>query len=46
MPEKIAFYAGDPTEKQEVIAEKLVKFMENMDEVMSAKFRFLNMSEE
>ena len=40
----IAFYAGDPTDKQDEIAEKLEKLMENIDEVMSAKRRFLNMS--
>ena len=44
MPEKIAFYAGNPTEKQDEIAEKLEKLMSNIDEVMSAKYRFLNMS--
>lgn len=44
MPEKIAFYAGAPTSQQEEIAEKLVRLMENIDEVMSAKGRFLNMS--
>jgi len=43
-PEKIAFYAGEPTEKQEKIAAKLVQLMENVDEIMSAKGRFLNMS--
>lgn len=44
MPEKIAFYAGEPTAEQEEIAEKLFQLMENIDEVMSAKSRFLNMS--
>lgn len=44
MPEKIAFYVGTPTARQEEIAEKLVKLMENIDEVMSAKGRFLKMS--
>lgn len=44
MPEKIAFYAGEPTKKQEEIAAKLCQLMENIDEVMSAKGRFLNMS--
>ncbi len=44
MPEKIAFYAGNPTDKQDEIAEKLEKLMGNIDEVMSAKYRFLNMS--
>ncbi len=46
MPEKIAFYAGDPTSQQDEIAEKLEKLMENIDEIMSAKYRFLNMSKE
>jgi transcriptional regulator with XRE-family HTH domain len=45
-PEKITFYAGEPTEKQEKIANKLLQLMENIDEVMSAKYRFLNISEE
>lgn len=44
--EKISFYAGEPTEKQEQIAKKLVRLMENIDEVMSAKSRFLNISRE
>ena len=44
--EKIAFYAGNPTAEQNEIAEKLDKLMENIDEVMSAKHRFLNMSKE
>ena len=46
MPEKIAFYAGEPTETQEEIALKLVQLMENIDEVMSAKWRFLNLTGE
>lgn len=44
--EKIAFYAGNPTSEQDEIAEKLEKMLENIDEVMSAKYRFLNMSKE
>lgn len=44
--ERYAFYAGNPTEEQEEIAEKLVKFVENIDEVLSAKQRFLNMAKE
>lgn len=44
VPEKIAFYAGNPTDKQDEIAEKLKKLMENIDVVMSAKNHFLNMS--
>lgn len=46
MPEKIAFYAGNPTAKQQEMAEKLLGLMENIDEVMSAKHRFINMSGE
>lgn len=37
---KIAFYAGEPSEKQEQIAQQLMELMENIDEVMSAKSRF------
>ena len=46
IPEKISFYAGNPTAKQDEIAEKLEKLMENIDEILSAKSRFLNMSKE
>lgn len=42
--DKIAFYAGEPSHKQERIAEQLMKLMENIDEVMSAKSRFENMA--
>ncbi len=45
-PEKIAFYAGEPTKRQERITDNLLRLMENIDEVMSAKGRFLNMSRE
>ena len=44
--EKIAFYAGNPTERQNEIAGKLENLMENIDEVMSAKHRFMNISKE
>ena len=33
MPEKIAFYAGEPTEKQKEIVEKMVRLIENVDVV-------------
>ena len=46
IPEKIVFYAGNPTSQQTEIANKLEKLMENIDEVMSAKYRFLNMAKE
>ena len=44
-PDKIVFHGGYSTEKQNEIAEKLEKLMANIDEVMSAKYRFLNLSE-
>ncbi len=37
---KIAFYAGEPSKKQEQIANQLMELMENIDEVLSAKSRF------
>lgn len=42
-PEKVAFYAGEPTEKQELIANQLIELMANIDEVISAESRFMNM---
>lgn len=45
-PEKIAFYTGEPTEKQEEIADKLLRLMENIDEIISAENRFKNLSRE
>jgi len=36
----IAFYAGEPSDKQEQIANQLMELMENIDEVLSAKSRF------
>lgn len=41
---QIAFYAGEPSEKQEQIAKQLMELMENIDEVMSAKSRFENIA--
>ena len=41
---KIAFYAGEPSYKQEQVANQLMELMENIDEVMSAKSRFENMA--
>lgn len=46
MPEKIALYVGNPTEEQEMMANRLVKFLDNLDEVMGAKQRFLNIAKE
>lgn len=42
--EKIAFYAGEPSERQERIAGWLMELMENIDEVISAKKRFENIA--
>lgn len=41
---KIAFYAGEPSEKQEKTAELLMELMENIDEVLSAESRFVSIS--
>ena len=41
---KIAFYAGEPSGKQEQIATQLMELMENIDEVISAKSRFENIA--
>lgn len=41
VPERVAFYAGSPTEKQKDIADLLLTFMENIDEVLSAESRFI-----
>lgn len=43
---KIAFYAGEPSEKQEEIANQLIELMENIDEVVSAKSRFEHIKED
>ena len=43
---KIAFYAGEPSEKQERIANQLMELMENIDEVLSAKSRFEHIARE
>ena len=37
---KIAFYAGEPSEKREQVAKQLMELMESIDEVLSAKSRF------
>lgn len=38
---RIAFYAGNPTKKQTIFANKILDMMENIDEILSAKDRFL-----
>ena len=45
-PETIAFYADGTTEQQEKMTNKLISLMENIDEVISAKYRFLNIYRE
>ena len=40
---RISFYAGNPTKKQTDFANKLLDMMENIDEILSAKSRFLKM---
>lgn len=44
--DKIAFYAGEPTEKQARIARDLTELMETVDLVVSAKTRFKSIAEE
>ncbi len=41
---KIAFYAGEPSEKQQETANLLMELMENIDEILSAESRFTNIS--
>ena len=41
---RIAFYTGEPSHKQEQVAERLMELMENIDEVMSEKIRFENIA--
>lgn len=38
----VAFYAGEPTEEQQEFAMKLIDLIENADEVLGAKNRFIN----
>ena len=40
---RIVFYAGNPTEKQNEVANTLLELMENVDVVLSARDSFLNM---
>ncbi len=42
--DKIKFYIGTPTPKQEDMAKFLLEFVENVDVVLGAKDRFLNIS--
>ena len=39
---KIAFYAGNPSQKQEIMANDLVEMIENIDQILSARTRFEN----
>ena len=42
MGREIVCYAGEPTREQEAFAEKLIDLIENVDEVLSAKNRFMD----
>ena len=42
---KVAFYTGNPSQEQEQIAEKLVEFVESIDEILGSKIRFINIAE-
>ncbi len=42
VPMEVAFYAGEPTKEQQEFAMKLIDLIENMDEVLSAKNRLMN----
>lgn len=39
---RVAFYAGEPTKGQQEFAMKLIDLIENADEVLGAKKRFIN----
>ncbi|WP_310602684.1 helix-turn-helix transcriptional regulator [Anaerosporobacter sp.] len=41
MVAEVAFYAGNPSKQQESFAMKLVDLIENVDEVLGAKDRFM-----
>ncbi len=43
---QIAFYAGEPSHKQEETAKHLMELMETIDEVISAKSRFEHIAKE
>ena len=43
---KIAFYAGEPSKKHEKKAAELMELMENIDEVLSAKSRLVEMTKD
>lgn len=38
----VAFYAGEPSKEQQEFALKLIDLIENIDEVVGAKNRFIN----
>jgi len=43
---KVAFYAGEPSIEQERIANKMTELIENVDEIVSAKTRFLSIAKD
>lgn len=38
---EVVFYVGEPSKEQEAFAMKLIDFIENIDEVLGAKNRFM-----
>ena len=44
--ESVAFYAGEPTQKQEKIANLLIDLLKNIDEIISAESRYMEMFKE
>lgn len=43
MSGEIVFYVGEPSKEQEKVAMQLLELLENVDEVLSAKWRFTEM---
>jgi len=39
---EVVFYAGEPNKEQEAFAMKIIDLIENIDEVLGAKNRFMN----
>ncbi|SFQ11091.1 hypothetical protein SAMN04487928_11921 [Butyrivibrio proteoclasticus] len=42
--DSVAFYAGEPTDHQKDIAENLIEMMDNIDQVLGAKSRFIDIA--
>lgn len=39
---EVAFYAGEPTKKQEEFAMQIIELIENADQILGAKERYMN----